>query len=144
MVRPIPLLAALLVLSGCGTISRGTDEEVRIDVLPAEARITTSLGPACIGSCSVRASRSADFTVTASAPGYESETVEVRRRISLAGAGGVARNALGGPAVGTVGAGVDLYNRAAYDHVPNPVVIRLRRETETGDADGETPSPPAS
>lgn len=128
--RTLFLLPLLLALPACGTISRGTGEDVRIEVTPANAVVRTSLGAACIGPCSVRASRSQDFTVTASAPGYETRRVEVRRRISLAGAGGVARNALGGPTV--VGVGVDLYTRAAYDHVPNPVVIALERTRPQG------------
>lgn len=118
------------MLPACGTISRGVEDEVRIEVTPPEATVRTSLGVACRGSCSVRAPRAEDFTVTASAPGYESASVEVTRRISLAGAGGVARNALGGPTV--VGVGVDLYTRAAYDHVPNPVVIELERTRPQG------------
>lgn len=130
MRRIVVLLPIAVALSACGTISRGTGEDVRIEVTPPEAVVRTSLGAACFGSCSVRASRSQDFTVTASAPGYESRTVEVKRRISLAGAGGVARNALGGPTV--VGVGVDLYTRAAYDHVPNPVVIELERTRPQG------------
>jgi hypothetical protein len=129
MYRGFLLLFCAALLSACGTISRGTGDEVAIDVEPRNATIRTSLGPACVGPCKVRAPRSTDFTVTASARGYETQTVEVKRRISLAGAGSVARNALGGPTV--VGVGVDLYTGAAYDHVPNPVVIRLRPEEET-------------
>lgn len=124
------LLPALLALPACGTIQRGVEEPVRIEVTPSNATIRTSLDVACQGSCTVRAPRSADFTVTASAPGYETATVEVRRRISVAGASGVARNALGGPTV--VGVGVDLYTRAVYDHVPNPVVIELERTRAQG------------
>ncbi|WP_185983680.1 translation initiation factor 2 [Aureimonas mangrovi] len=135
----LPLLYAAS-LSACGTISRGTGDEVAIDVEPRNATVRTSLGPACVGPCKVRAPRSADFSVTASARGYETQTVEVKRRVSLAGAGSVARNALGGPTV--VGVGVDLYTGAAYDHVPNPVVIRLRPEEETSGFVGPRRRPP--
>ena len=96
MPRLVLAFPVFLVLAGCGTISRGTSADVVIDVTPADATVRTSHGPACFGSCTVRASRSQDFTVTASAPGYETQVVEVKRRVSLAGAGGVARNALAG------------------------------------------------
>ncbi len=137
----LALLPVLLALPACGTIQRGVEEPVRIEVTPPDALVRTSLDVACRGSCTVRAPRSQDFTVTASAPGYESATVEVRRRVSLAGATGVARNALGGPTV--VGVGVDLYTRAAYDHVPNPVVIELERTRAQG-PEMSKPLPPAS
>lgn len=130
MKLPLLLLAGM-ALTACGTIARGTSEEVAIEVTPADAQVRTSLGPACFGSCKVRAPRNADFTVTVSAEGYESQTVEVRRKISLAGSAGVARN-IAGP--GVMGAGVDLYTGAAYDHEPNPVVVRLIRTGEGDDA----------
>lgn len=124
--RAIALLfLAMPTLASCGTIARGTSDDVTIEVEPADALVRTSYGRVCRGPCRIRAPRAEDFTVTAEKPGYVSQTVEVRSKVSLAGATGAARNVMTG--VGVVGAGVDVYSGAIYDHEPNPVRFRLHR-----------------
>ncbi|HMQ58399.1 MAG TPA: translation initiation factor 2 [Rhizobiaceae bacterium] len=116
----------LAAVAGCGTITRGTTEQVAIDVEPKDATVTTSLGLGCTAMpCSIKVPRKEEFTVTASKPGYVTETVEVKTKVSGGGAASVAGNVLVG---GVIGAGIDVHNGAGLDHDPNPVVIRLREE----------------
>ena len=131
------LLAALvLASSGCATLQRGSNEDVRIDVEPAFAAVTTSLGQTCKGACTLSVPRSEGFVVTAAAPGYFPQSVRVEPSLSWQGTRSVASNAAG-PLF--VGVGVDVYTGAGLDHAPNPVVIRLRRR-----ADAEPPTAPAA
>lgn len=115
--------AATLALAACGTITRGANEEVAIQVSPGDAKITTTLGDVCTGPCVVKAPRNKSFTVTAEAPGYESQVVAVGLKATGAGTAGVAGNILVG---GIVGVGVDAATGAINDHVPNPVIITLQ------------------
>ena len=124
-------------LAGCGTITRGSNEDVVIDVLPANATIVTSNGRSCTGSCTLSVARKEPFTVTASAPGYETQNVQVRTEVSGAGAASMAGNVLIG---GVIGAGVDAATGASLDHKPNPVVIRLKRIGAPADAAPDGPA----
>ena len=63
------------------------------------------------------------LTVTAEAPGYDSQVVAVGLKATGAGTAGVAGNILVG---GIVGVGVDAATGAINDHVPNPVIIELK------------------
>ena len=126
------LLAALvLACSGCATLQRGRNEDVRIDVEPAFAAVTTSLGRTCKGTCALSVPRSEGFVVNAAAPGYFPQSVRVEPSLSWEGTRSVASNAAG-PLF--VGVGVDVYTGAGFDHAPNPVVIRLRRRPDAGPA----------
>lgn len=124
MLSKIAIATILLsVLSGCGTIVRGTTEDVAINASPASANVETSTGQRCVGSCVIEVPRKDSFTVTASAPGYEPQTVSVKSSLSGGGAAGLAGNVVFG---GVIGVGVDAVSGAAYDHTPNPVNIQLR------------------
>ena len=129
--RIIATAALCAALAGCGTITRGVNEDVVFDVQPAEATIITSNGRTCNGPCTLSIPRKEAFTATASAPGYVSETIEVKTETSGAGAASMAGNVLVG---GVVGAGIDAANGTALDHKPNPVVFRLRRVGEPAPA----------
>lgn len=124
MVREICLAAAVaLGVSGCATITRGTTEEVRVEVDPPDATITTSTGMGCKGiPCKLSVSRKTSFTVTASKPGYKDESVFVDTVFSGGGAAGMAGNVLIG---GVIGVGVDAASGATLNHQPNPVLIAL-------------------
>lgn len=133
----LPKIAGLAVacatLAGCGTVVRGTTEDVRIIVEPDDAAVTTSLGHRCNAMpCTVKVARRDKFTVTASKPGYVTESVDVGTKVSGGGAAGFAGNIVVG---GVVGMGVDVATGAALDHTPNPVIITLRPE-------GAEPVPP--
>lgn len=119
-------IASAAILSGCGTITRGSSEDVAINVTPADAAVRLSNGMQCTGSCVVKIARKDSFTVTASAPGYAPQTVAVTTRVSGGGGATMAGNILVG---GIIGAGVDAASGASLDHHPNPVVINLERGT---------------
>lgn len=140
----LPRIAALVVacaaLTGCGTVVRGTTEDVRIIVEPEDAAVTTSLGHRCNAMpCTVKVARRDKFTVTASKQGYITESVDVGTKVSGGGAAGFAGNIVVG---GVVGMGVDVATGAALDHTPNPVVIKLQPEgAEPATAEPVRPSP---
>ena len=118
--------ACCLALSGCASVVRGVNEDVAIEVTPANAEIRTSAGHACTGPCVINVPRKKEFTVTASAPGYQTETIDVDTRVSGKGAAGMAGNVIIG---GVVGVGVDAVSGATLDHYPNPVIFSLEKGT---------------
>ena len=126
------MLAAVLLAigaSGCATATRGTTEPVTINYAPQNARVVTSLKHTCRASpCVVEVARKKPFTVTASAPGYRTQSVAVRTRVSKKGGAALAGNVLVG---GVIGVGVDAATGAGLDHYPNPVNIDLKRSGPT-------------
>ncbi|MDB5591421.1 translation initiation factor 2 [Enterovirga sp.] len=110
-------------LSGCGSIVRGTSEQVAFVTDPPGATMVTTSRYACPATpCSLEVERTDEFDVTFAKPGFESQVVPVRTRVVGAGAAGMAGNILLG---GIIGIGVDAATGAAMDHVPNPVVATL-------------------
>lgn len=138
--RVATVLVAALALSGCGSIVRGTGEDVVLNVSPSTADVRLSNGMTCTGSCVLNIPRKETFTVTASAPGYQSKTVAVGKKIEGGGAAGFAGNILVG---GVIGMGVDAATGAAFDHYPNPVDLNLKpigRGTGGAQSDGSVPT----
>lgn len=120
------LCIAVLVAAGvgaCGSITRGTSENLTFVSEPAGAVVTTTKRYACAATpCTLDVDRSDEFDATFTLPGYRPETIPVRTRVATRGAVGMAGNVLAG---GLIGVGVDAYTGAAYDHEPNPVIARL-------------------
>ncbi len=114
---------------------------MEIDVTPANAEIRTSAGHACTGSCVINVPRKKEFTVTASARGYQTEIVDVDTRVSGKGAAGMAGNAIIG---GVIGVGVDAVSGATLDHYPNPVIITLDPGTGTKKVFSDPPQKPVA
>ncbi len=125
MIRLCIVVVAAGLLGGCGSIVRGTSEDVAINAQPAGTDIRTSNGHQCQTSCVIKVPRKDAFTVIASKPGYQTETVQVSTEVSGGGAAGMAGNILLG---GVIGAGVDVATGASLDHTPNPVNIVLEPE----------------
>src|SRR5687767_445699 len=121
--RALFLLGIAASLVGCGTITRGSNEDVVVQVEPSNARITTDIGKSCIGPCVLKVPRKQSFTVTAAAPGYDPASVSVGSRVSGGGGTAMAGNIVFG---GLIGAGVDVASGAMNDHYPNPVVLILQ------------------
>lgn len=116
--------AACILLSSCGTVTRGREEDVTIQSMPANASIKTSTGQYCPQSpCTIRVERRKSFTATAELEGYQSGTIDIKTKISDRGAAGFAGNVLVG---GVIGMGVDAATGAALDHYPNPALIVLQ------------------
>ena len=127
-------------LTACATVVRGTTEDIVINYSPIDAAVTTSLNHTCTANpCTIKVKRKEEFSVTASKPGYQSKTVEVKTKFSKGGAAGLAGNVVAG---GVIGLGVDAVSGATLDHYPNPVVIRLLREGEV--APEVIPAPPVN
>ncbi|WP_412759801.1 translation initiation factor 2 [Methylorubrum subtropicum] len=119
-------LAVALVAAGvsaCGSITRGTSEMITFTSAPAGAAMTTSTNRSCPATpCALDIPRSEEFDATFTLPGYRPQTVPVRTKLVGSGAAGFAGNVLAG---GVIGMGVDAYNGAAFDHVPNPVIVTM-------------------
>jgi len=114
---------ALASLTACATVARGTTSDVIINYSPSDAEVVTSLNHTCNASpCVLTVSRKKSFTVTASKPGYDTQSIFVGTKVSGKGAAGMAGNVL---IVGVVGIGVDAATGAARDHYPNPVNVEL-------------------
>lgn len=128
MIRYLACLVVAGGLAACGTVTRGTDEQVAFNSRPDGARAETSLGTACTTPCTLDVPRKKEFTVTMTKDGFESQTVRVRTRVAGAGAAGVAGNVLLG---GVIGVGVDMATGAALDHDPNPVFVDFEAPENT-------------
>ena len=126
-------------LTGCATVTRGTDNDIELRSNPPGATAITTLGHSCITPCQVKVSRRDEFTVTFNLEGYEPGSVAVETYVPPQGAAGMAGNLLIG---GIVGAGVDAATGAARDHRPNPVFHDFTQQSPVGadPAPDEVPS----
>lgn len=117
------LLGGLTILSGCATVTRGTEDVLQIVTQPAGAEVQTSNGFSCGSTpCAIRMPRRSEFVVTITRPGCRPAQVNVTHRTADAGAAGIAGNVLVG---GVIGLGVDAATGASQELVPNPVEIEL-------------------
>lgn len=121
----VTLVLAASALSGCGSITRGTTEDVAINSTPIGAKVTTDIGMNCTAPCMLKVPRNKDFTITASADGYKTSTLFVGRKVSGNGAAGMAGNVIVGGLIGVI---VDSSTGAAMDHTPNPAFINLAKD----------------
>ena len=112
-----------LALTGCATITNGTNDVLVVDSAPQGAQVTLSNGMSCTSTpCSFTVPRRSDLEVTVSKQGCTTRRANVTHRTASAGAAGVAGNVLVG---GIVGLGVDAATGASQELVPNPLNIEL-------------------
>jgi hypothetical protein len=123
--RVLFAIIALPALAGCGTVTRGTTEQVQILSNPPDAVATTSLGHSCRTPCTLTIGRKDEFTVSVRKDGFEPAQVPVTTEVAGAGGAAFAGNLLVG---GIVGMGTDAITGAALDHAPNPVSVALAPE----------------
>jgi hypothetical protein len=123
------LLCMTIVLGGCATITRGTEEAFAIESTPPGADARLSTGLSCKTPCSVKVKRRGDFTVEISKEGYETVTATVTSSIDGAGGAGMAGNVLVG---GIIGAGIDAGSGAMHSHRPNPLTVQLTKADMSG------------
>lgn len=117
------LSSATLALSGCATITSGTNDVLVVDSTPQGAEVTLSNGMSCTSTpCSFTLPRRSDLEVTVTKQGCTTRRANVTHRTAGAGAAGVAGNVLVG---GIVGLGVDAATGASQELVPNPLNITL-------------------
>lgn len=105
-----PLLC-LVLLAGCATIIRGTEQNVTVDTVPTGARVDFSNGQTCNSPCSIAAKRSQALNVVVSMDGCAPQTAFVRPRITATG--------------GVLGGLPDLATGAVYDLEPSQLTFTM-------------------
>lgn len=112
------------LLSGCATITRGSDDVLQINTDPAGAQVQTSNGMSCGSTpCALKMPRRSELVVHITKKGCKPVDVNVTHKTADAGAAGVAGNVLVG---GIIGLAVDAGTGASQDLVPNPVEVKMQ------------------
>jgi hypothetical protein len=95
--RSLVAFMSLILLTGCATIVRGTEQDVIVDTTPSGAQVQFSNGQTCTSPCSIAAKRNQDLNVNVSKDGCATQTAFVRPRISAGGGilGGLSDHASG-------------------------------------------------
>ena len=135
LVLPVALLA-LLFLSGCATVTRGTKDTLIVESDPSGADVRLSSGQVGKTPTSFKLPRGDALVVTISKDGYETVSVNVHPQVVGAGAAGMAGNVLVG---GLIGAGVDAFSGAMKDLKPNPVNVKMVRLAEKASVTAQSP-----
>lgn len=115
-------MALTLIVSGCATLTRGTEEVLVIETRPAGAQARLSTGETCTTPCALQKKRKESFMVHIHKDGYEPIEIQVTNQVAGSGAAGMAGNVIFG---GIIGAAVDAGTGATRELVPNPVSIDL-------------------
>ena len=115
--------AITLALSGCATVTRGTQDTISVNSSPANADVVLSSGQRSKTPATFKLPRSRAVTVNVSKAGYEPQSVQVVPQIEGGGAAGMAGNVLVG---GIIGVGVDAVSGAMYDLTPDQIHIHLK------------------
>jgi hypothetical protein len=102
---------SLLLLAGCATIVRGTEQNVTVDTVPSGAKVAFSNGQTCTSPCSIAAKRNKAINVSVSMAGCTTQTAFVRPRITAGG--------------GLLGGLPDLATGAVYDLEPSQLSFML-------------------
>jgi len=121
-------LTASVSLSACATVTKGTNDTVKMTSEPSEARIvfkdtTLKYQPqTCVTPCEIELNRKRTYNATVSKSGYEDFVVVMVPKVSTSGGTAMAGNLLLG---GIVGAGVDGLTGAMKDLSPNNLNVIL-------------------
>ena len=129
LIKVCGLAAAVVTLSACATITRGTKEKFSIITTPTAAAVALSTGEKCTSPCALKLKRKTTFTVTASKPGFKTATAAVKSKVKGGGIAGGAGNIIFG---GVIGAVVDGSNGAMRDLTPNPLYMTLQPDMAPG------------
>lgn len=105
------IAASCLLLSGCATIIRGTEQQVSINTNPVGAHIQFSTGQSCETPCTMTVKRNASLQLDISKQGCATQTATMVP--TLAGGGVI------------LGSLVDYGTGAVYDLQPNPLTVTL-------------------
>jgi hypothetical protein len=119
-------VAALTIasLSGCATITRGSNDVLVVNSTPQGAQVELSNGMSCTSTpCTFKLPRRADIGVTISKAGCQTAKASVTHRTANSGAAGIAGNVLVG---GVIGLGVDAATGASQELLPNPLNVELQ------------------
>ena len=105
------LLCAALLLTGCATIIRGTEQQVHVNTNPVSAKVEFSNGQSCLSPCSIKTKRDQSLVITISKEGCSTQTATM---VPMLAGGGV-----------ILGGIIDYGTGAVYDLQPNPLTITL-------------------
>ena len=114
---------AVISLSACATITRGTKETFKVITTPTAAAVALSTGERCTSPCALKLKRKVEFTVTATKDGYAPSTARIESKIKGGGVAGAAGNIVFG---GIIGGVVDGSNGSMRDLTPNPLYMTLQ------------------
>lgn len=116
-------ISAVLVLSGCATVTRGTKQKYTITSEPSGADVTLTTGETCVTPCKLKLKRKNSFTAKATKAGYESAEAKVQSKFAGGGGAAVAGNVLVG---GIIGAAVDGSNGSLNSLFPGKLNFTLK------------------
>lgn len=109
--KKLLLPLSLILLSGCATIIRGTEQQVTVNTNPPGAKVDFSNGQSCQSPCTIKSKRDQSLQITLSKEGCQTQTATMVP--SLAGGGVI----LGGL--------IDYGTGAVYDLQPNPLTVTM-------------------
>jgi len=100
MLKGVGAFAAMLILGGCATVTRGTTDQVQMRSAPSGAIATASMGQSCTTPCTITVGRKDEFSVHFEKPGFVSQDVQVKTQASGPGQAALAGNLIVGGIVG--------------------------------------------
>ena len=120
----IAIIVAANLITGCATITRGTEQDVPFNSTPQKATVSVS-SKQCITPCGLKLKRNQTHKVMMSKVGYRDAGAVLTPSIEGAGAAGFAGNVIVG---GVIGMGVDAASGAMYTLNPQTVHLDLERK----------------
>ena len=120
----IAVILAANIITGCATVTRGSNQAVPFNSTPQKASVEVS-GQRCITPCGLKLKRSQTHKVMMSKAGYRDAGTVLTPSIEGAGVAGLAGNVLVG---GVIGMGVDAASGAMYTLNPQTVHLNLDRK----------------
>ena len=119
MFKLLTTMTALLLLSGCATVIKGTTQTMPINSDPDGADVVINNVVVGLTPTEIELQRKRDHQITIRKEGYQPATVPVLKSVG----GAVWGNILAG---GFIGWGVDAASGAQYNLKPETVFVRLR------------------
>jgi hypothetical protein len=110
---------------------RGGSEPITITTIPAGAEVVLSNGMACSSPCLLEVSRKHDLMITINKDGYKELNTAMLTTIDGGSVGvGTVANLIFLPVINDI---VDYNTRANYSHKPNPLHVKLIKDTSEAD-----------
>ncbi|MEO8141826.1 MAG: hypothetical protein ABI617_04125 [Sphingomicrobium sp.] len=122
IIKSCGLAAAVVSLSACATVTRGTSQKFEIMTMPTAADVKLSTGQTCTSPCKLKLKRRPGFTATVSKGGYQTQDVIVESKVKGGGVVAGAGNLILG---GVIGGIVDGTNGSLYSLTPDPLNVTL-------------------
>ena len=122
IIKSCGLAAAVVSLSACATVTRGTTQKFEITTMPTAADVKLSTGQTCVTPCKLKLKRRPGFTATVAKSGYQTQDVIVESKIKGGGVVAGAGNIILG---GVIGGLVDGTNGSLYSLTPDPLNVTL-------------------